>query len=127
MTWEKIYLNSQNIIYDNGKSCLIKMPNNSSYKGYKFWHPIRLVRELSTGNGYFKTFSFTTEWEFKIFKDDKNYNKISEITLSTEEMIAEFETVSKEVEYQSNSKSFYKEYEPEKIDKEVAILDELTR
>ncbi|HEM9584479.1 TPA: hypothetical protein U3L45_000463 [Streptococcus agalactiae] len=127
MEWKKIYFNSLNIIYEGEKSCLIKMPNNSRYKDYKFWHPAKLVRELTKGNGYFKTFSFTEEWEFNIFKDDKNYNRTKEIILSSEEMEDEFETVNIEVENQSNSESFYKEYEPKKIDKDVEVLDELTR
>lgn len=123
MSWKKIHFNSMNIIYENKKNCLIKMPNNSNYKNYKFWHPSKLVRTLERGNGYFKTFSFTDEWEFNIFKDDKDYNKTKEITLSSEDMELEFETTNIEVEHNSNSKSFYEEH----IEKEVEVLDELAR
>ncbi|WP_371106333.1 hypothetical protein [Streptococcus agalactiae] len=127
MSWKKIHFNSMNIIYENKKNCLIKMPNNSNYKNYKFCHPSKLVRTLERGNGYFKTFSFTDEWEFNIFKDDKDYNKTKEITLSSEDMELEFETTNIEVEHNSNSKSFYEEHEPVKIEKEVEVLDELAR
>lgn len=127
MAWEKIYLNSQNIIYDNGKSCLIKLPNNSDYSNFKFWHPSKLIRDLNKGNGYLKSLSFTDDWEFKIFKDDKNYKKIKEEILSPEEIMQQFEVMSETIEYQADAKSFYEEYEPEKIDKEVHVIDELTR
>ncbi|MDV5977925.1 hypothetical protein [Streptococcus canis] len=127
MAWEKIYLNTQNIIYDNGKSCLIKLPNDSDYTNFKFWHPSKLIRDLSKGNGYFKSLSFTDDWEFKIFEDDKNYKKIKEEILSPEELVQQFETMSETIEYQADAKSFYEEYEPKKINKEVAVLNELTR
>ena len=69
--WHKVYFNSQNIEHETAKAVLIKMPNNSEWSGYKFWHPSKCVRTLSKGKGYFKIFSYTENWEFTIFKSNK--------------------------------------------------------
>lgn len=86
MEWKTINFNKQNIEHETAKAVLIKMPNNSEYKGYKFWHPSKCVRTSSEGKGYLKMFSATKEWEFTIFKTNKNGEKTNEETLSFEEM-----------------------------------------
>lgn len=91
MEWQKIEFNVQNIEVETEKAALIKMPKNSAYAGYMFWHPLKLVRTSNLGKGYFKTFSFTNEFKFKLIKNGNGkYNSrevISEVTLSAEEMI----------------------------------------
>lgn len=59
--WQKIFTNSQNIKAESRGSYLIQMPKKSSYKGWAFWHPKKLVREQG-GKGYYISFSFTDEF-----------------------------------------------------------------
>lgn len=92
-TWIKCNLNAQNIETETDKAVLIKMPHKSAYDGFKFWHPKKLVREAG-GKGYFYTFSFTDEFEFKLFKNGNGrYNQrdiISETVISADEMAEQF-------------------------------------
>ncbi len=70
------------------------MPNSSNYKGYCFWHPAKLVRTSLIGNGYFKSFGYTEEFEFKLRKFDKERNLVDEIIIDYLEMEEAFEVVS---------------------------------
>ncbi|WP_064615498.1 hypothetical protein [Streptobacillus moniliformis] len=85
--WEKIYFNAQNIERETNSAVLIKIPNNSEYSGYKFWHPAKLVRSEG-GRGYHMSLSFTKQFKFKLFKNGNGrYNKydiISEIEVNSE-------------------------------------------
>ena len=88
--WKKIQFNAQNIEHETDKATLIKMPHNSDYDGYVFWFPSKLIRDCAKGKGYFKTMSFTDEFEFKLKKMGKNGNVLSEVTISSEIMIEQF-------------------------------------
>lgn len=98
--WQKIFINSQNIKGESDRAYLIQMPNNSSYKGWAFWHPKKLVREQG-GKGYFLTFSFTDDFIFKAVLYGKGrYNKMSVIRsedISADEMKEIFGVVDKSV------------------------------
>lgn len=99
-SWEKIYFNAQSIVAETDNAVLIKMPNNSQYKGYCFWHPRKLVREQG-GKGYHYTFAFTYEFSFRLKKFGQGrYNfkdVISEVQLTVSEMKAAFGIVNENV------------------------------
>ena len=122
--WKSIKFNAQNIEFETAKAVLIKMPNKSDYAGYMFWHPSKLVRTIG-GKGYFKSFSYTDEFEFKIFKQGKNRQITAEEFLSPEEMEEAFEIVNEQL---SGTDECYLEVtEPTKIDDKVEIRAELRK
>lgn len=122
--WKSIKFNAQNVKFETANSVLIKMPNKSSYAGYMFWHPAKLVRVLG-GKGYFLSFSYTDEFEFKVFKQGKNRQITAEAILSPEEMEEAFEIVNGQL---SDMDECYLDVtEPTKIDKEVEIREELRK
>lgn len=127
MAWNKINFNKQNIEYETAKAVLIKMPNSSEYKGYTFWHPSKLVRELSKGNGYFLSFSFTDEWEFKIFKCDKNGKRLDEQVLEVSEIERAFGIVNEQIKHDVSLEHFLVIEEPVKINKTVEVNECLVR
>ena len=122
--WKSIKFNAQNILIETAKAVSIKMPNNSDYAGYMFWHPAKLVRTIG-GKGYFKSFSYTDEFEFKVFKQGKNRQITAEVVLSPEEMEEAFEIVNEQL---SGTDECYLEVtEPTKIDDKVEIKAELRK
>lgn len=115
--WEIIQFNKQNIEHETDRAVLIKLPNSSHYKNYKFWHPSKLIRPLKKGNGYFLSLSYTDEFRFKIFKNDKTTKEIcgEELALCFNQLIEEDDT------------SYLEITEPVKINKDVEIISELER
>ena len=122
--WHKVCFNSQNIEHDTAKAVLIKMPNKSEYAGYKFWHPLKLVREEG-GKGYHMSFSFTEEFQFTIRKYGQNRQVTAEKIIGCDEMLEAFEQVNEQIG--GHEGTFLEIFEPDKVDKEVSILEELTR
>lgn len=88
--WRSISLNSNNIDISNGRSVLVKMPDKSQYKDFKFWHPSKLIRE----KGGFLTLSYTDDFAFKLFKNGSgkynSYEKISEMGINSAELESAF-------------------------------------
>lgn len=117
--WKQININVQNIKVDADKSILIKMPHNSKYDGYDFWHPKKLVR-----NGkhiYAVTISYMDNFEFRLKKYGKgktNFTKVlDEITISAAEFEKEFQIMDENIrEPEANNNSYLIVQEPKKIE-----------
>ncbi|MEF9985429.1 MAG: hypothetical protein RR697_03605 [Malacoplasma sp.] len=126
--WKNIEINIQNIVYNTGKATLINMPRKSNYDGYSFWHSSKLIRNGK--NSYSNSLGYTEEFIFKLKKYGKGkYNSrdvIYEIEISVEEFEEAFECMSECTREKENEDSYLKIEEPEKIDNEVEIEEELT-
>jgi len=128
--WKKIYFNSLNVETETNNAVLIKMPNNSQYKGFVFWHPKKLVRHEG-GKGYHLSFSFTDSFEFKLVSYGKGrYNKreiLKERTLTANQMLEAFgvqDNVIKSAVEQENE-SYIEIREPKRLEVEVEVPNEL--
>ena len=129
--WYKINFNALNIEYETEKATLIKIPRNSNYAGYCFWHPKKLVRENEIGKGYFLTFSFDETFKFKLQKfSNSKFKKelLDEVILDYEEIQNEFEVGNETIEEIERQKVEYniitteiKVFVPEK--KEVSEVE----
>ena len=129
--WRKINFNAQNIEMETDRATLIKLPHRSEHDGWLFWHPSKLVREEG-GKCYHLSFSFSDDWEFKIFKPYKN-GKGPEKIIGSEEMMAAF-CASDEAIEQANAaheakenESYLRVTEPEPVNKEVEVDESLKR
>lgn len=116
--WMKIYINSNSIKGTYGNSTIIHMPQSQKeWKGCVFFHPSKLVRTVNA-KSYVHSVSFTDEFEFKIYKNKRVID-----TLSAEDIIDIFDNSSVRSQYQNNKKSYYKEYEPKKVENSKVSVD----
>lgn len=122
--WKNIEINIQNIEIDTGNAVLIKIPNKSKYASYKFWHPSKLVRYGS--NSYARSIGYTDEFTFKLFKNGKHnkFEVIDEIEIDVEEFEEAFNCMSDCTRDKSNE-TYLIIKEPEKVEKEIKIEEEL--
>lgn len=125
--WKTINFNALSIEHETAKSVLIKMPNNSEWHGYKFWHPLKCIHTLDKGNGYFKTFSYTDSWEFTIFKTNKKGDRTAKQILNAEEIERAFEVVNEQIGADASTESYLEIEEPKKVEKTVSVDNELKR
>lgn len=125
--WKNIEINLQNIETETEKAVLIKMPNNSNYAGYKFWHPSKLVRYGS--NSYARSIGYTDQFTFKLKKyGNGKWNKtqvIDEKEISVEEFEEAFNCMKSCTRPKDNEESYLKIEEPEKIEKDIEIEESL--
>lgn len=87
--WKSININKQNIKAETGKAILIAMPNNSTYKGFVFWHTKKLVHEGRHSNAV--SISYTDEFKFHLFKYGKGKFNVKEIIDIEDVGVEEFE------------------------------------
>lgn len=125
--WNKLFFNKQNVEYESDRAILINMPNQSIYKGWKFWHPAKLVREEG-GNGYFYSLSFTDNWEFRLFKSYKQ-GQNPQKTVSPDEIIEAFKRSDESIRPQAkeSSDSYLNVTEPKPINRDVEVDESLKR
>ena len=125
--WKNIEINLQNIEAETEKAVLIKMPNNSNYAGYKFWHPSKLVRYGS--NSYARSIGYTDQFTFKLKKyGNGKWNKtkvIDEKEISVEEFEEAFNCMKSCTRPKDNEESYLIVEEPEKVEKEIEVDGEL--
>lgn len=117
MEWKNVNINKQNIDAETSRSVLIKMPHNSDFDGYKFWHPSKLVRKGRNSNSV--SISYNDQFTFKLKKyGNGKYNKrdvIDEIDIDAEE----FENAFCVMDENITSKNYVSDYEthkPQKIE-----------
>lgn len=124
--WKNININIQNIVVETEKAILIKMPNNSEYKGYSFWHPSKLVR--NGRHSYSVSIGYTNDFRFKLKKYGKGkWNSkdiIDEIEIDSEDFERSFGIMDQNISSPNND-SYLKIYEPIKVDKKIEVKEEL--
>ena len=128
MIWHSIQINKQNIKAETDSGVLIKMPHNSDYDGYVFWHPAKLVRNGKHSNAI--SISYTDEFVFRLKKyGNGKYNKfdiIDEQEIDVCEFRNAFEIMNDNIiASKDDTESYLIIKEPEKVDKEIEVLEEL--
>ena len=76
---------------------------------------------------FFQSFSFSDNWEFKIFKTNKRGEKTVEEILSPEEMAEAFGVVNEQISADASTESYLEVKEPKKVEKTVSVDNELKR
>ena len=69
MEWKTIDINIQNIATETDKAVLIKIPKNSDFKGYSFWHTKKLVWKGKTQDTI--TIGYNDDFNFALIKYGK--------------------------------------------------------
>lgn len=125
MEWKNININKQQVETSTAKAVLIKMPNNSNYKGYMFWHPVKLVRDSKHRNAL--SIGYNDNFIFNLIKSGKGkYNKnsiISEQKIGVEDFEDAFEVTNKNISAHQ-FKSDFETYKPQNIDAVYIEADE---
>lgn len=127
MEWKNININKNQIKTETYKAVLVKMPNNSRYAGYKFWHPAKLIRNGKHSAAL--SLSYNDDFSFKLFKNGNGkYNKydvIDEDVIGVDDFESAFGITNKNITAPI-LKNEFETHKPEKLDiKEVEILQEL--
>ena len=127
MQWKNIQINKQNIKGETSKSVLIKMPHNSDYDGYCFWHPKKLIHEGAHSNAL--SLGYTSEFEFRVIKyGNGKWNSkeiIDEYEISVEEFEEAFNVMSENIKGKTII-NIYETHKPEELVPEKAkIIEEL--
>lgn len=119
MEWKNLNINKQNIDVETSRSVLIKMPHNSDFDGYKFWHPSKLVRKGRNSNSV--SIGYNDQFTFRLKKyGHGKYNQreiLDEIEINAEE----FEDAFSKIDENITSKKFeflkeWETYKPPRIE-----------
>ena len=94
--WKNIYINSNLIQNATSKSYLFKLPSNSKYAGYLFWHPAKCVHNIHNRTDIVSV-GYTDDFTFRIFKQGKNFNKLDEINLTAKDIEEIFEKMNSSI------------------------------
>lgn len=125
---KNININIQNIVRESDNAMLIAMPHNSSFEGYCFWHAKKLMSEGS--HSYAISIAYNDDFIFHLKKyGNGKYNKykvIDEKSISVEEFEEAFDIMNKNIiSPKEDTESYLYVKEPEKIEMNVEILEEL--
>lgn len=125
MEWKSIRINKQNIKKDIGSAILIAMPHNSKYDGFTFWHSSKLIK--SGKHSYALSLSYTDGFTFKLKRvSQKTFKVLDEKEISAEEFEKAFGVMNDNITApKKDTECYLKIQEPEKIDKEITIVEEL--
>lgn len=123
--WKNININMQNIETETAKAVLIKMPNKSTYAGYKFWHPSKLVKKGRHSNA--KSIGYTDDFTFKLKKyGNGKYNQkevVSEIEISVKEFEEAFGVMDENI-HSKTYKSDFETHKPKQVEAVEVEVDE---
>lgn len=125
--WKMININKQQVKAESQSCALIAMPHSSSYDGYCFWFPSKLIRDGRHSNAL--SLSYNDSFIFKLYKYGKGkYNK-HEIISEEEIDVDEFEEAFGIIDQNIKAHGIVNEFEthkPEEIDPvKVEVLEEL--
>lgn len=116
--WKTININKQQVKEEQVNAMLIKMPNNSDYKGYCFWFPKKLIREGRHKNAL--SLSYTEDFTFRISK--LSNGKVIKDEINAEMFEEAFEVINDNI-VAPNDKSYLIVEEPEKIEKTIEVVE----
>ena len=125
--WKNLFINVQNIETETEKAVLIKMPNNSEYAGYCFWHPQKLIR--AGKHSYSIALSYNDDFVFKLKKYGQGkYNKskvIDAIELTAQQLEEALAPMHENINSTNEGLTVDHHIPEVKIAKKVAVINEL--
>ena len=123
--WKNININKNNIETKTASAVLFKMPHNSKYDGFEFWHPLKLIRDGRHSNSV--SVGYTDDFIFRIKRiSQKTFAVLDEKEISANEFEIAFGVMNENiVAPKKDTESYLEVKEPEKADKRIEVLEEL--
>lgn len=94
--WKGININSNLVEKETERAVLFKMPKNSEYKGWQFWHPKKCVHEGKHSAAL--NLGYTADWDFKLTKQWKDGTHKEEKKISVDEFENAFDVINTNIE-----------------------------
>jgi len=110
--WKGIQINTNSIEARTDKAVLFNCPHKSSYDGYSFWHPAKLV--LGGSHSAAVNVRYTEDFEFTLRRHGKNKNILAEKKISAREFESIFKTVNENISA-PRQKDEYEVHVPQEI------------